>query len=325
MSRRALVGLLVLGLAPLGARAQEPVSILRPGSDGAAKTVTSSCSGGVVYDDGSWDAGYGLGSNGAAVMKLDLPGGSTGIDQACICFVRNSSGPSSMNFSVVVYDDDGPGGQPGTLLATVPATATGLLVNTAGFFSVATPGVTVPNTGVFVGAKWGNVNVFICGDTSTSQRTNFASTNGGSSWSSFGSIAFNPPVPAPHALMIRADPKAGTCVPSATAMCLNGNRFKVEATFQVFGQPQGTAQAVKITEDTGYLWFFGSNNNEVVLKVLNGCALNNHYWVYAGGLTDVRVDIKVTDTLRGGSKTYTNPLGTKFQPIQDVDALATCP
>jgi hypothetical protein len=45
----------------------------------------------------------------------------------------------------------------------------------------------------------------------------------------------------------------------------------------------------------------------------------------AGGLTDVNVILTVTDTQTGVIKTYTNPQGTPFQPIQDTDAFATCP
>ncbi|HEX5715648.1 MAG TPA: hypothetical protein VF179_05775, partial [Thermoanaerobaculia bacterium] len=82
---------------------------------------------------------------------------------------------------------------------------------------------------------------------------------------------------------------------------------------------------VPLTSDTGYFWFFGSTNVEMIIKVLNGCGANNRYWVFAGGLTNVRVRITVTDTLRGVTKQYTNPQGTAFQPIQDTSAFATCP
>lgn len=115
------------------------------------------------------------------------------------------------------------------------------------------------------------------------------------------------------------------CSSSPTALCLNDNRFKVEATFEVSGQPVGTAQVQKLTADTGYFWFFNADNVEVVVKVLNGCGLNNRYWVFAAGLTNVRVDLTVTDTETRAVRTYTNPQGTKYVAIQDTDAFATCP
>ena len=60
----------------------------------------------------------------------------------------------------------------------------------------------------------------------------------------------------------------------------------------------------------------------MVLKVLDGCALNQHRWVFAAGLTDVGVTMSVTDTETGVEKLYGNPVGTAFQPVQDLEAFA---
>ena len=86
----------------------------------------------------------------------------------------------------------------------------------------------------------------------------------------------------------------------------------------------GNAQVVALTSDTGYLWFFNSVNVEVVIKVLNACAVNSKFWVFAGGLTNVKVTIHVTDTQTGAANTYINPQNTPFQPLQDTSAFA-CP
>ncbi|HYO14060.1 MAG TPA: choice-of-anchor tandem repeat NxxGxxAF-containing protein [Thermoanaerobaculia bacterium] len=115
------------------------------------------------------------------------------------------------------------------------------------------------------------------------------------------------------------------CLPGDTRICLNGGRFAVEATWETGDGEQGAAHGVELTSDTGYLWFFAPSNIEVVVKVLNGCTLSNRYWVFAGGLTDVEVELRITDTVSGETRTYTNPQGTKFQPIQDTSAFATCP
>jgi hypothetical protein len=82
---------------------------------------------------------------------------------------------------------------------------------------------------------------------------------------------------------------------------------------------------VQLTADTGYFWFFSDANVEMVVKVLNACPVNNKYWVFAGGLTNVRVTVSVTDTSNGSVQTYVNPQSTPFQPIQDTAAFATCP
>jgi hypothetical protein len=127
------------------------------------------------------------------------------------------------------------------------------------------------------------------------------------------------------------------CTPDATTFCANGNRFKVQvqwtspsstapATERVFAATaSGAGQAVALTSDTGYFWFFSANNVEMVVKVVDGRAVNGKFWVFAGGLTNVNVVITVTDTVTGTVKTYVNPQGTAFAPIQDTGAFATTP
>lgn len=120
-------------------------------------------------------------------------------------------------------------------------------------------------------------------------------------------------------------PVGGTCVPNATTLCLNGGRFRVRATFASPQGQTGTATAVSVTSDTGTFWFFTPNNREAIVKVLNGCTFNQRYWVFAAGLTNVAVTMTVTDTATASVRTYTNPQGTPFAPIQDTSAFAACP
>ena len=87
----------------------------------------------------------------------------------------------------------------------------------------------------------------------------------------------------------------------------------------------GAGQAVQLTTDTGYFWFFNSTNVELIVKVLNACSFSPYYWVYAGGLTDVEVTLTVRDTSTGDEQVYPSPLGTPFQPITDSSAFQTCP
>ena len=111
----------------------------------------------------------------------------------------------------------------------------------------------------------------------------------------------------------------------AHTLCLNNSRFSVTATFQSTSEsPSTPATAVPLTNDTGYFWFFDPTNIELVVKALTGCSVNGNYWVFTGGLTDVGVELKVTDTLTGAVKSYSNPLSTPFQPIQDTTAFP-CP
>ncbi len=114
------------------------------------------------------------------------------------------------------------------------------------------------------------------------------------------------------------------CVADATTLCLNGGRFQVQTQWSTSAGQTGSGQAVVLTADTGYFWFFSPGNVELVVKAVTGCAFNSRYWVFAGGLTDVHVVLTVTDTVTGAVRTYTNPQGTAFQPIQDTSAFL-CP
>ena len=117
---------------------------------------------------------------------------------------------------------------------------------------------------------------------------------------------------------------AVSCAPGATALCLNNGRFRVTAAFQS-SVGSGSGQAVPLTSDTGYFWFFTGTNVEMVVKVVNGCSFNSRYWTFAGGLTDVGVTLTVIDTQDGTAKTYVNPVGKAFLPIQDTVAFSRCP
>lgn len=101
------------------------------------------------------------------------------------------------------------------------------------------------------------------------------------------------------------------CTPNATTYCANGSRFQVRVIFSAptLGISNAPAQAVSLTDDTGYFWFFTSNNVEIVIKVVDGRAFNNYYWVFEGALTDVEYTITVTDTQTGAVKNYHNSAG----------------
>jgi len=133
------------------------------------------------------------------------------------------------------------------------------------------------------------------------------------------------PIVAPPAPT--ATPIAGPCTANATTLCLNNGRFRVQATYSTAAGQSGSGMAVTRTTDTGVFWFFSANNIEVIVKVVNACTFTAapRYWVFAGGLTNVSVELTVTDTRTGTVRTYRNPQNTPFAPVQDTNAFATCP
>ena len=116
------------------------------------------------------------------------------------------------------------------------------------------------------------------------------------------------------------------CVSDDTTHCLNGGRFMVHAAWKDFEGKEGDGIAILPSDESGEFWFFNSSNTELVVKVLNGCDLpSNAYWVFAAGLTNVEVELTVTDTLSGQTWEYENPLRQAFMPVLDTQAFATCP
>jgi len=116
------------------------------------------------------------------------------------------------------------------------------------------------------------------------------------------------------------------CVPGAKVLCLNDGRFEVTTIWETTQDTSGMGDSGDLgLTDTGYFTFFNVNNVEVVVKVLDACSFADRYWVFAGGLTNVEVELIVRDSETGVVQRYTNPQSTPFQPIQDTQAFATCP
>jgi hypothetical protein len=117
-----------------------------------------------------------------------------------------------------------------------------------------------------------------------------------------------------------------TCAPAPSVLCLNDGRFRVIVEWQTKTGQDGFGQAVPLTTDSGYFWFFNSANVELVTKVLDACASQfDRFWVFSAGLTNVQVLLHVYDTEHDVEKTYANPIETPYAPIQDTNAFATCP
>jgi hypothetical protein len=124
------------------------------------------------------------------------------------------------------------------------------------------------------------------------------------------------------------------CVPSDTVLCLDDDpgdhRFAVTASFSTVegtvhaGKGQAVSLAALGTDHGGLFWFFSPQTPDLLVNVINGCALNNHYWVFLSSPTNVGYTVVVNDTAYVGSKTYVHADLAAQSAVQDTMALADC-
>lgn len=123
-----------------------------------------------------------------------------------------------------------------------------------------------------------------------------------------------------------AVPETGGCVPGPTRLCLEKGRFAVSVRWT---DPQGQSGDGRVVEvasaNSGLFWFFDAANWELMVKVIDGCPLNRHYWVFSAATTNVRYVLTVTDTETGQTAQYENPQGRVAPAITDTAALDACP
>lgn len=129
-------------------------------------------------------------------------------------------------------------------------------------------------------------------------------------------------------------PVAASCgSQTATSQCFL-DRYLVSVKFRTGapGAAESTAQTIGCSgsgcNNSGIFWFFSASNWEIMVKVLNGCGLNNRYWAFITDGTSVYYRLTVTDVTSGTTKVYFNwPVGGTGAdlPILDTRAFATCP
>ena len=119
--------------------------------------------------------------------------------------------------------------------------------------------------------------------------------------------------------------ESGGCVPDATTLCLLGDRFQVEVDWVDFTGSTGVGAAVPGSDLSGLFYFFNPDSSELLVKLLDACTFDDHFWVFAAATTDVEYTLTVTDTQTGVTKDYFNPLGNPAPAITDTSAFATCP
>ncbi|MGE5232643.1 MAG: hypothetical protein ACM3OB_00905 [Acidobacteriota bacterium] len=86
--------------------------------------------------------------------------------------------------------------------------------------------------------------------------------------------------------------------PLSTELALHHDSFLARLHRHVGGPsgPDALAQAVTLTDQSGYFWFFDPANTEVTIKILDGRAVNGHFWIFVSSLTDVAFTLEVEDS-----------------------------
>jgi len=145
-----------------------------------------------------------------------------------------------------------------------------------------------------------------------------------------------PPLSEPrHGTMgiaITADEVLTACKPSDTVLCLDDQpgdrRFTATLNFSTSqgGGLSGKGQALPLglegVRRGGLFWFFGQDNPEILVKVLNGCVANGKFWVFYSAGTNIGFTLNVRDQVTGVLKSYTNADLHPASPVQDTAAFS---
>ena len=135
------------------------------------QSSSSSCGQGSVPDDGSVENGYGWGTGSVFVQRFTPDSYPFVYTDVCAAFTQ-AGGDTTLDFDLLLFDDDGPGGGPGTLLAAVPASLDGVpawLDHIFASVSVQSALVTVDGGSVFIGVGWDQgteIGFFVAADES---------------------------------------------------------------------------------------------------------------------------------------------------------------
>lgn len=127
-----------------------------------------------------------------------------------------------------------------------------------------------------------------------------------------------------------APPSSGTysdCIPQDVAFIFDW--YEVKVCYETSDGRIGSGRPKSIgSRESGLIWFFSQDNIELLVKVLNGCAINGHRWIYVAPATDVAFNIVVEAQLTGEEWVLRNPQGAQtvagdIQALQCVTAASS--
>lgn len=333
------------------------ISVTRTGGDDGAVSVAYATSNGTASAGSDYQATSGTlnwADNDDNTKSFTVTILNDGVDEPNETVTLTLSSPgggatlgSPSVATLTINDDDAPAGGPGTISLT------------AGSATVSESAANVSLTAQRTGGSTGAVSInYATADGSAGAGSDYQTTNGALAWADGESGGKSIVVPivgdsvqepaetfslalsAPSGGATLGAPSSATvtindddldippCVPDAQTLCLDAgsnDRFRVRMTWTDFQAGTGPGFAVPFTSDSGFFYFFGPQNLEVLVKMVNGCgSFSNYYWFYYAAASNVQIDIELADTEADVIATYHNPLGT-FASDGDITALQTCP
>ena len=109
------------------------------------------------------------------------------------------------------------------------------------------------------------------------------------------------------------------CVPKAPALTLDGG-YRVSMCYETDAGLVGDAVDWGLdARRAGLLYFFDRDNVEVLIKVLDGCAVNGHRWVFVAPVTTLAFNLQV-EAPNGARWTHTNRQGETALARSDTSA-----
>ena len=137
-------------------------------------------------------------------------------------------------------------------------------------------------------------------------------------WGGRSDSTYPDPVPDPG-----PDPVHSDCAPTSEQIIF-AHGYEVRACFE----HEQDGDAVKSdafdygleSEESGLLYFFGRDNAEILIKVLDACAENGHRWVFVAPVTDLALNLEVHEVATGKRWRYRNPGGKTADTRSDTAA-----
>jgi hypothetical protein len=112
---------------------------------------------------------------------------------------------------------------------------------------------------------------------------------------------------------------------STDVLSLHGGRFLATVSWRDYqGNPGQGVVVPGHARSSGLFTFFAPDNWEVMVKVLDGCALNGRFWVFVAAATSVEYTLRIEDVATAEVWERSNPLGQLSPAFADTSAFEGC-